>query len=69
MSTCPPKRNLPPPRKSDGTIIMQPNRAFDTEAEMKSFLAIYHPEMIRVHKVWKVEVIRCEIVVPECKAK
>jgi hypothetical protein len=70
MSLPPPRKKLPPPRKTDippGHIVLQPARSFDTEQEMESFLKVYHANMLRVHKTWKVEVIRCEIIIPTPK--
>jgi hypothetical protein len=69
---CPPRRNTPPlrrPAMPEGCIVLQPNRNFEDVSEMNEYLKNEFPNLLRVHKTWLVEVLRCEIVIPEPKAK
>lgn len=59
MSDCPQRLPL---------IKLQPNLDFDSEEEMRNHLKVFYPNMRRVVKVWKVEVVRCQIEIPMPKA-
>lgn len=63
----PPKKKIFPPPKASGVpagfYMLQPNRAFDNEAEI---LSVYKDA--KIVKVWKSAQIYCEILLPVEKA-
>lgn len=67
----PKKKSLPPAKYKRAEPIQnglryQPNQDFESEEEIKTWIRLSYPKKdVKIIKVWKVTVVRCQIEVPQ----